>query len=463
MTLKDLLKKKEKIRHGDNDIVASVQDDDPEFTIMRSDTNTQEIIKPPSFPGDESPTANEPPTKPEDKHAPKIFSRLRSSSHASTTSVSSNKSEKRLSQRLHLRSTSRGSNASQGSINVPSDLPDIQDVAVQKEEMQAQWEERATILAKENPNTARKSQDSKLRSRPTTPKSDPDIHVQPPAHLGDRPVVTRSISDAKADESIQEAIRLHEAGELTQSTAMFGRLTSSNAMAQILYGLALRHGWGIEPNPTLAVKYLSEAASNSANVEAVALGSGMKKGGAAKGELVLAIYELANSFIHGWGVEKDPVAARKYYECAANLGDTDAMNEVARCYEEGIGGKKDKVHPTPSPHLHPPSQTEIAARDVICKEQEAQSGASWSQARRSSPRSMYHNCEAEARSNLRTASSPNTLAFLRHNRYQFSHSHIGHQRIQANTSAILSSLEQPNTFVWRSRKAARHSATVGKL
>ena len=71
----------------------------------------------------------------------------------------------------------------------------------------------------------------------------------------------------------------------------------------------------------------------------------MKKGGAAKGELVLAMYELANSFRHGWGVAKDPVAARSYYETAANLGDTDAMNEVAKCYEEGLGGKKDKVCP----------------------------------------------------------------------------------------------------------------------
>lgn len=37
------------------------------------------------------------------------------------------------------------------------------------------------------------------------------------------------------------------------------------------------------------------------------------------------------------------MAARSYYETAANLGDTDAMNEAARCYEEGFGGKKDKV------------------------------------------------------------------------------------------------------------------------
>lgn len=111
-----------------------------------------------------------------------------------------------------------------------------------------------------------------------------------------------------------------------------------------------RHGWGTTPNPTLGLSYLSQAASNSAAVESQALQSGMKKGGAAKGELVLAMYELAQSFRHGWGVEKDPVAARSYYETAANLGDTDAMNEVARCYEEGVGGKKDKVRLLLSSH-----------------------------------------------------------------------------------------------------------------
>lgn len=48
---------------------------------------------------------------------------------------------------------------------------------------------------------------------------------------------------------------------------------------------------------------------------------------------------------------KDSVAARQYFETAANLGDTDAMNEAAWCYLEGFGGKKDKVSVTPySPH-----------------------------------------------------------------------------------------------------------------
>ena len=34
-------------------------------------------------------------------------------------------------------------------------------------------------------------------------------------------------------------------------------------------------------------------------------------GGTAKGELVLAIFEHANSFRHGWGVKKDPIAAKQ--------------------------------------------------------------------------------------------------------------------------------------------------------
>lgn len=37
------------------------------------------------------------------------------------------------------------------------------------------------------------------------------------------------------------------------------------------------------------------------------------------------------------------MAARRYYECAAELGDVDAMVEVAGCLEKGWGGVIDKV------------------------------------------------------------------------------------------------------------------------
>ena len=118
------------------------------------------------------------------------------------------------------------------------------------------------------------------------------------------------------------------------------------------------------PHQEQAVQYLSMAAANSAEVEKLALGAGMKKGGAAKGELVLAMYELANCFRNGWGIKKDPAAAKQYYETAANLGDTDAMNEVAWCYTEGFGTKKDKVS-KPCRPLLPPNHRCPAVYDCV--------------------------------------------------------------------------------------------------
>ena len=103
------------------------------------------------------------------------------------------------------------------------------------------------------------------------------------------------------------------------------------------------------------------AASNSAEVERLALKAGMKKGGVAKGELVIAIFELGNCFRNAWGVKKDPVAAKQYYETAANLGDTDALEEAAWCYLEGFGGPKDKVSPP-----NTVSASRIASSALIC-------------------------------------------------------------------------------------------------
>ncbi|CAF9938102.1 hypothetical protein IMSHALPRED_000662 [Imshaugia aleurites] len=338
MTLKDILKKKEKIREDVTLSVVSPPEPDhiaEEFIFLRSDTNTQELINPPSFTSE----AAEPTPHKNQHRLSSHFSRLRSSSDASTQSAQSRtspKNERRLSQRLHL---NRSRAPSSSSVNVPTDLPDIEDVAVQGDEKEAQWEERATMLAKANPNNRPVSLDGHRKGCPVS-HSPPRI-----SSLGGHPQTQNkvsAVSSAKGDENIQEAIRLHESGDLVNSTAMFGRLADGNAMAQIMFGLALRHGWGVTPDPPLAIQYLSAAASSSASVEAAALHSGIKKGGAAKGELVLAIYELANSFRHGWGVQKDMVAARKYYETAANLGDTDAMNEVARCYESGQGGPKDR-------------------------------------------------------------------------------------------------------------------------
>ncbi|KAK2629421.1 hypothetical protein QTJ16_000241 [Diplocarpon rosae] len=342
MPIRDLLKKKGKV--GDHD-ASPVPDFEapPTFKFMRSDTNTQEIISPPSFPADH------PPSPPFfiDRHVESKTSRLfggraRSASVNSQASASSSKSKnanpKRLSARLHFK------RSEQTSESVPSDLPEIHvptgDAEDGAEAQESLWEKRATMLAQKNEMS---------RSRPPTPVGDlnSDLGAFQDMNIRGESRVKAVVSTQQADDNIQEAIRLHEAGDLDTSTQMFGRLANpngeNNALSQVLYGLALRHGWGCTPNPAEAVTYLSAAASNAASIEELALKAGLKKGGAAKGELVLAIFELANCFRHGWGVQVDKFAAKQYYETAANLGDTDAMNEVAWCYVEGFGCKKDKV------------------------------------------------------------------------------------------------------------------------
>ncbi|KAK0654505.1 hypothetical protein DIS24_g5243 [Lasiodiplodia hormozganensis] len=338
MTLKDLLKKKDRIRDeaASQPLPPRASADDaaarappPEFTFMRTTTTTQEVIAPPSFPSEQ------PPKTPTNHHgnflsphdiSPSVKSspESRKSIFGRSLSNAGSRDNKRLSERLPFGGRSRSASSL---VSLPSDLPAVNEGVARNADDEAQWEKRATILAK-------------------------GTLISKAGNLGDggldvpRRSPSPAVSDPGRDENIQEAIRLHEAGDLERSTEIFGRLAdpngTNNALSQVLYGLALRHGWGCPPNPELAVTYLSYAASNSAEIESLALQAGMKKGGAAKGELVLAMFELANSFRHGWGVKKDASAARQYYETAANLGDTDAMNEAAWCYLEGFGGKKDK-------------------------------------------------------------------------------------------------------------------------
>ncbi|PVV04735.1 hypothetical protein BB560_000755 [Smittium megazygosporum] len=57
--------------------------------------------------------------------------------------------------------------------------------------------------------------------------------------------------------------------------------------------------------------------------------------GVAKQELAMAIYELGQSYYHGWGVSKNKKTAIHYYKISADLGDPDSQMEVAQCYEKG--------------------------------------------------------------------------------------------------------------------------------
>lgn len=254
MPLRDMLKKKDKLT-AENYPKPPPIPDEPEFTFMRSDTHTQEIISPPTFSSQESSDA---PSFADSKSGTRKSSGLfkrrpRTSSNASGASVSSRGSDKsksksghkRLSQRLHLRRSEASSTA------VPVDLPEITvgDDTTDVTGIESQWEARATILAKKN---------EQQRSRPTTPVgSVTDLRKFGDMTMGEKsssPGDQGVVSSKYVDDNIQEAIRLHEAGELEISTQMFGRLADpngeNNALSQVLYGLALRYvNWTLSMQP----------------------------------------------------------------------------------------------------------------------------------------------------------------------------------------------------------------------
>ena len=190
MTLKDRLKGREKQKEEEKKVGPTDQPDasPSNFTFLRTTTHFQEQIQPPSYAGDAVPVSS-----PESQRhpSPRRLSRFRSSSNASSKSL--NKSEGRLSSILHIRSHSRESNTS---INVPTDLPEIGDGKAAAEDQEAQWEERATILAQQVAATRSRANtiaDSKLTGAPSETDSSA-VH-----HDESRPGMIRHVSDALSD------------------------------------------------------------------------------------------------------------------------------------------------------------------------------------------------------------------------------------------------------------------------
>lgn len=228
----------------------------PEFTFIRTDTYTQEVIQPPSAGGFGDQNAYlTPGPKPDPKQQRRSLDVFRST-RSRSTSVSSDKSSgaRRLSQRLHL------SRSPISSDNVPQNLPDIlvlEGAEDDKDGTESQWEKRATMLAREN---------EKNRSRPGTPVHGSAAPVIPSLRLGDTPSRSgtpeptgKTVSSKSIDADIQEAIRLHEEGELERSTALFARLAdpkgANNPLSQVLYGLALRYVPPTSPSGALPRPY----------------------------------------------------------------------------------------------------------------------------------------------------------------------------------------------------------------
>ncbi|KAF8168364.1 hypothetical protein B0H34DRAFT_685197 [Crassisporium funariophilum] len=144
---------------------------------------------------------------------------------------------------------------------------------------------------------------------------------------------------------LQLGIQHHEANRLEESARCFERSAKESGgcgVGMLMYGLALRHGWGCAKNEKVGFRWLRKAAESAVvDLERVRVG-GDVDAGAVQTELVLAIYEVGQCYFHGWGVAKDQKMGVSYYTVAARLGDGDAQGDLAFCLANGKGCKKDK-------------------------------------------------------------------------------------------------------------------------
>lgn len=161
-SLRDILHKREDLTEKSSAPTTNPQNPPsspppPEITFLRSDTFGQEVITPPAHPHDEhtpnslaSATPESPRLSSSNSRRSFLFKRSNSSRSLSSPSPPRPHRERRLSNLLHRRSPS---NSQESSANIPEGLPQIEDEkGADKQEREAQWEKRATVLVQRNPH-----------------------------------------------------------------------------------------------------------------------------------------------------------------------------------------------------------------------------------------------------------------------------------------------------------------------
>jgi hypothetical protein len=144
MPLRNILKRKDKLDPQPPPRDANA----PGFTFIRTTTTTEEVISPPLYPGDAPPVPSPTPSqRPKSSQSPQRSQRhhglFQRSLHNNDDGSGVSRS---LSDRLHLGSRHRS--ASSSSVNLPANLPAEPSQLGKGLENEAEWEQRATILAK---------------------------------------------------------------------------------------------------------------------------------------------------------------------------------------------------------------------------------------------------------------------------------------------------------------------------
>ncbi|KAF5102387.1 hypothetical protein DV451_001882 [Geotrichum candidum] len=178
----------------------------------------------------------------------------------------------------------------------------------------------------------------------------------------------KSLNNSLAlEEHVSLGIYYHESGNLREASYHWQNASfHGDTTGMLLYGLALRHGWGIKQNPVEAFKWLRKAIGPAIEKEsletalkndlgqalqdkllakdpATATGSRSAPGQNKfkKARIAAAMYELGMCYLNSWGTEKDEEMALHCFELAGAMGDCDALCEAASMWmKNGSKGRK---------------------------------------------------------------------------------------------------------------------------
>ncbi|KAJ3333149.1 hypothetical protein HDU76_011066 [Blyttiomyces sp. JEL0837] len=197
-------------------------------------------------------------------------------------------------------------------------------------------------MTSHNNSSSSKSPHAKLfdpESHTITPLPKPtNFPPPPPPHL-----------NIDLSDPLQLGIFYHENTPFLEASTYYFSLSASqgSSLAQFLFAIALRHGWGIEKDEQVAFAILLHAA-DSAIQDVRSLEEKRKQLGTGtirrikNADFTMAILELSRSFKHGLGVTKSKETAFFYLKIAAAMGDLDAQLDLAESYMKGEGVKTDK-------------------------------------------------------------------------------------------------------------------------
>lgn len=190
---------------------------------------------------------------------------------------------------------------------------------------------------------------------PLTASLKPPAKEAPPPtkdvmNLSIQPLPPTVEDEQSAEMHVQKGIALHESGSLNESTYHLRKAALANhPTGMLLYALACRHGWGMRVNQEEGNSWLRKAADlaqtelseGKDDPNKLLPGEDAITQRQRKAQFALSIYELGQSYLNGWGIEKDAKLAVRCFEIAGAWGDGDALAEAGFCYAQGLGCKRD--------------------------------------------------------------------------------------------------------------------------